>query len=132
MAEELKKTLLSIRSLRILTRELTIEQLEEALEKLHIIVDEAKKQKMARIAEEREKEEKIAKIANKITREGIDVYALVTALSNQKPVKRAPRPPKFKYIDQKGEPKTWTGQGRTPKALQEQLDKGRAIEEFLI
>lgn len=37
---ELTKTLLNIRSLRAFSRELTLEQLEEALDKLTIVVQE--------------------------------------------------------------------------------------------
>ena len=46
--------------------------------------------------------------------------------------KRAPKPPKYEFKDENGELKTWTGQGRMPKALQNALDNGRALEEFLI
>jgi DNA-binding protein H-NS len=38
MSEELTKTLLNIRSLRAYSRELTLEQLEEALDKLTTVV----------------------------------------------------------------------------------------------
>jgi DNA-binding protein H-NS len=31
-----------------------------------------------------------------------------------------------------GEEHTWTGQGRTPKALAAMLEQGRQLEEFLI
>lgn len=47
---ELTKTLLNIRSLRAFSRELTLEQLEEALEKLTTVVEERRE------AEEAERE----------------------------------------------------------------------------
>ena len=46
--------------------------------------------------------------------------------------KRAPRPAKYKYVDATGNEKTWTGQGRTPSAIQEQLDAGKSLEEFAL
>ncbi|EMN4469608.1 H-NS histone family protein, partial [Aeromonas hydrophila] len=45
--------------------------------------------------------------------------------------KRAPRPPKYRYVENDVE-RTWTGQGRTPKFLAEQLVQGRQLDEFLI
>lgn len=44
---------------------------------------------------------------------------------------RAPRPAKYKYLVD-GKEKTWTGQGRTPKPIQERLDQGDSLEDFLI
>ncbi len=127
---ELTKTLLNIRSLRAFSRELSFEQLEEALEKLTAVVEERRE------ADELEqlKEEKMAAIAKQIAQQGIDVEKLVRALANEtKPkAKRAPRPAKYKYIDVNGKEKTWTGQGRTPAPIQEQLDAGKSLDDFLI
>jgi DNA-binding protein H-NS len=55
------------------------------------------------------------------------------ALSKQKisKPKRAPRPAKYKYLVN-GKEKTWTGQGRIPSAIQEQLDAGKNLDDFLI
>ncbi|EGU36842.1 H-NS family nucleoid-associated regulatory protein, partial [Vibrio scophthalmi] len=57
-----------------------------------------------------------------------DINDLMTALAKQ-PIKskRAPRPAKYRYMDENGEEKTWTGQGRTPSAL---VDKN--LDDFLI
>ena len=45
---------------------------------------------------------------------------------------RALRPAKYKYIDENGDEKTWTGQGRTPKAIAAALEGGKALEDFAI
>lgn len=134
---ELTKTLLNIRSLRAFARdELTFEQLEEALEKLTIVVEERREIEEEEAAARAEQEAKLAAIASQIAKDGIDVDALISALSGEtkktKTQKRAPRPPKYKYIDTNGEEKTWTGQGRTPSAIQAQLDAGKALEDFAI
>lgn len=128
---ELTKTLLNIRSLRAFSRELTLEQLEEALDKLTIVVEERKEAEEADRAAQAEQEAKLAAIAEKIAQDGIDVEALISALAGETKTKakskRAPRPAKYKYTDTNGEEKTWTGQGRTPSAIQEQLDAGKSL-----
>ena len=133
MLEKLTKTLLNIRSLRAYSKELTLEQLEEALDKLTTVVLERQEAEEEQQAAQAEQEAKLAEIAKQITTNGIDVDALVNALSGQKvaKTKRAPRPAKYKYLVN-GEEKTWTGQGRTPAAIQEQLDAGRSLDDFLI
>ncbi|MFB9134405.1 H-NS histone family protein [Vibrio sp. AK197] len=134
---ELTKTLLNIRSLRAFARDLTMEQLEEALDKLTIVVEERKEQEEAELAEKAEQEAKLAAIAEQIAQDGIDVTALIDALSGEtkskkSKSKRTPRPAKYKYVDANGQEKTWTGQGRTPSAIQAHLDAGNSLDDFLI
>ncbi|WP_159654400.1 H-NS family histone-like protein [Vibrio atypicus] len=135
---ELTKTLLNIRSLRAFGRELTLEQLEEALDKLTIVVAERKEAEEEERAAAAEQEAKLSAIAEQIAKDGIDVEALISALAGESKgkakvkSKRAPRPAKYEYADANGETKTWTGQGRTPSAIQEQLDAGKSLEDFLI
>lgn len=133
---ELTKTLLNIRSLRAFSRELTLEQLEEALEKLTTVVAERKDSEEAERAAQAEQEAKLAEIAEQIKSLGLDKEAVLNALSGETATKtkskRAPRPAKYKYVDGNGDEKTWTGQGRTPSAIQTQLDAGKSLEEFLI
>ncbi|MDA0127703.1 H-NS family nucleoid-associated regulatory protein [Vibrio sp. MarTm2] len=135
---ELTKTLLNIRSLRAFSRELTLEQLEEALDKLTTVVEERREAEEAERAAAAEQEAKLSAIAEQIAKDGIDVEALISALAGDSKAKtkakskRAPRPAKYKYTDANGEEKTWTGQGRTPSAIQEQLDAGKSLDDFLI
>lgn len=127
---ELTKTLLNIRSLRAFSRELTLEQLEEIKQKLSAVIDERKIEEAELDAEREEKEAKLKEIAATLKRDGIDVGELMAALSNQpatKKAKRAPRPAKYRYIDDNGNEKTWTGQGRTPSFL---VDKN--LDDYLI
>ncbi len=133
--QELTKTLLNIRSLRAFSRELTLEQLEDALAKLTTVVEERRISDEEERREREEQEAKLAQIADQIEKDGIDVNALIRALSGEtkaKP-KRTQRPAKYKYVDHGGEEKTWTGQGRTPAAIQEKLDTGsHTLDDFLI
>ncbi|MDN3613142.1 H-NS family nucleoid-associated regulatory protein [Vibrio gallaecicus] len=134
---ELTKTLLNIRSLRAFSRELTLEQLEEALDKLTTVVQERQESEAEERAAKAEQEAKLAAIAEQIAKDGIDVADLIAALSGETKskgpkAKRAPRPAKYKYVDTNGEEKTWTGQGRTPSAIQDLLNSGKSLEDFAI
>ncbi|HHJ3201545.1 TPA: H-NS family nucleoid-associated regulatory protein [Vibrio parahaemolyticus] len=132
---ELEKTLLNIRSLRALLRELTNAELEEAYSKFKTVVEERRLEEEAIRAEQIKKEEKLADIARKIKEQGLDVYELLSALSSTTPKKkgkRKPRPAKYKYIDTNGVEKTWTGQGRTPLVIQKALDEGKKLLDFAL
>lgn len=43
----------------------------------------------------------------------------------------ARRPMKYQYID-KGQRKEWSGVGRTPRAIQDELDAGKRLVDFII
>lgn len=127
------KVLLNLRSLRAVARELTLEQLQEALEKLQAVVSEREEAEAEARAAEKERIEKLEKYREMLIQDGIDPEELLATLGGTKPKsKRATRPAKYKYIDVDGSEKTWTGQGRTPKVIKEALDNGGKIEDFLI
>ncbi len=128
------KVLLNIRSLRAIARELTIEQLEEGLSKLTSVVEERRNED----AQERESREqrtrKITEYMNMLIADGIDPSELVPMLGEiDKSSKRAPRPPKYQYIDEMGQARTWTGQGRQPLAIRNAIEhEGKTLDDFLI
>mgnify|MGYP000287619149 CR=1 FL=1 len=68
--------------------------------------------------------------------DGIDVTDLVG--TGEVPVaattsKRAPRPAKYRYTDENGEERTWTGQGRQPTPIRRAIEEqGKKLEDFLI
>lgn len=125
------KVLLNLRSLRAVARELTLEQLQEALEKLQAVVTEREESEAEARAAEKEREEKLEKYREMLINDGINPEELLATLGGTKPKsKRAARPAKYKYIDVDGSEKTWTG--RTPKVIKDALDSGKKIEDFLI
>ncbi|AVF65443.1 H-NS histone family protein [Vibrio alginolyticus] len=131
----LEKILFNIRSLRVFSRDLTLDQLEEAHSKLTTIVEERREEEEALRAEQAEKEAKLATIAKQIKEQGIDVNELVSALSSKKVKskgKRQARSAKYKYVDDNGVEKTWTGQGRTPSVIQKALDGGKTLDYFAL
>ncbi|WP_421262992.1 H-NS family nucleoid-associated regulatory protein [Aeromonas sp. 602200] len=133
---EFLKILLNIRSLRAALRELSFEQLVEVREKFEEIFAEREQQENKIKAESAERLQKLAEFTEMLRDAGIDPSELVGTAAPAKAdgsakVKRAPRPAKYKYIED-GQEKTWTGQGRMPKAIAEAVANGRALEEFLI
>ena len=136
---EVLKVLSNIRSLRLATRDFSVEQLENLLEKIETLVSEKKVELAKAQEEENERQERIAKHKELLEKEGIsrqelaeilglDVSEKVSGVSK----KRSARPAKYQYVDENGVTKTWTGQGRTPKAIQAQLDQGKPLSSFEI
>ena len=130
------KTLLNIRSLRAALRELSYEQLIEAKEKFDEIYTEREQQESKIRAESAERLQKLAEFTEMLKEAGIDPSELVGTAAPAKSegstkAKRAPRPAKYKYTED-GQEKTWTGQGRMPKAIAEAVAAGKALDDFLI
>lgn len=130
------KTLMNIRSLRAALRDLSFEQLVEAKEKFDEIYAEREQQESKIRAESAERLQKLAEFTEMLRDAGIDPSELVGTAAPAKAggsakTKRAPRPAKYKYTED-GQEKTWTGQGRMPKAIAEAIKGGKALENFLI
>lgn len=132
---EFLKVLLNIRSLRAAMRELSLEQVKEAHEKIEAIYLERLELAEKEQAANAERQQKLAEFQAMLADAGIDPAELVgsapSSSTSAVKAKRAPRPPKYRYVEN-GVEKTWTGQGRTPKFLAEQLEQGRQLDEFLI
>ena len=127
------KVLTNIRSLRVIARDLALEQLESILEKIQLVVAEKIEELLKAQQEENDRQERIAKYKELLKQEGITTDELAEILgSNVVRKKRESRPAKYQYVDENGVTKTWTGQGRTPKAIQVQLDKGKSLSSFEI
>lgn len=132
---DLLKMLTNVRSLRVLARETSLEQLEIALEKFSLVVEEKREAEAKAEREIAERQARIAKLKESLIQEGITVQELAILLgqeSQSQRKKREPRPAKYKYIDENGEERTWTGQGRTPKVIQKALDAGKSLSSFEI
>lgn len=131
---EFLKVLLNVRSLRAALRELSLEQVQEAHEKIEAIYLERSEQTEKEQAAQAEHRQKLVEFQAMLAQAGIDPTELVgstPAAAAATKAKRAPRPPKYRYVEH-GVEKTWTGQGRTPKFLVQQLEQGRQLDEFLI
>ncbi|MDZ5354692.1 histone-like nucleoid-structuring protein H-NS [Salmonella enterica] len=133
MSEALK-ILNNIRTLRAQARECTLETLEEMLEKLEVVVNERREEESAAEVEERTR--KLQQYREMLIADGIDPNELLNSMAAAKSgtkAKRAARPAKYSYVDENGETKTWTGQGRTPAVIKKAMEEqGKQLEDFLI
>ncbi|WP_404838909.1 H-NS family nucleoid-associated regulatory protein [Aeromonas media] len=132
---EFLKILLNIRSLHAACRDLSLEQLEEGLQKLSEVVAERQQDESAERQAREEHQKKIAEYAEMLKAAGIDPAELVGTVATESTKaskgKRAPRPAKYRYLDN-GVEKTWTGQGRMPSAIAKAVAEGKSVEDFAI
>ena len=132
---ELAKGLTNLRSLRAAVRELTLEQAESALEKLQTAIEEKRANEAELIKAETERKERLAKYKELMEKEGItpeELQEIFGTATTSARAKRPPRPAKYVFIDENGERKTWTGQGRTPRPIQNALNSGKSLSDFEI
>ncbi len=128
----LAKNLNNLRSLRAAVNELGLELAEQALEKLQQAIAEKREADAAAIAEEKARQELIAKYKEELKANGISLTDLGAETAVKVRKQRQPLAPKYKYTDENGETKTWTGQGRTPRAIQAALNAGKSLDSFAI
>lgn len=66
--------------------------------------------------------------------EGIDPSELLAAIGSPGKAKRtrSPRPAKYRYTNETGESKTWSGQGRMPKRISNLIAEGGELKDFEI
>ncbi|EJJ3920261.1 H-NS histone family protein [Salmonella enterica] len=131
---ETLKVLNNIRTLRAQAREIDLATLEEMLEKLTTIVEDRREEEASFIKQQEEKQAKLEAFRQKMLEDGIDPTELLSVASTSIKTKstRTPRPAKYKYVDENGLEKQWTGQGRTPKAIAAALEAGKTLEDFEI
>lgn len=135
MSEALK-ILNNIRTLRAQARECSLDTLEEMLEKVEVVVNERRDEESQSKAVNEERARKLEQYREMLIADGIDPNDLLSTISESKTgskAKRAVRPAKYQYIDENGESKTWTGQGRTPAMIRKAMEEqGKQLEDFLL
>ncbi|ADO09724.1 DNA-binding protein H-NS [Pantoea vagans C9-1] len=136
MSEALK-VLNNIRTLRAQAREYSVETLEEMLEKLDVVVKERREEESHFQAENEERTRKLNQYREMLLADGIDPNELINTLNAAPRAaakgKRSVRPAKYGYTDEKGESRTWTGQGRTPAVIKKALEEqGKSLDDFLL
>ncbi|WP_130943239.1 DNA-binding protein StpA [Klebsiella quasipneumoniae] len=124
----------NIRSLRAMSREFSIDVLEEMLEKLRVVTEEKRSEQHSTLQQQAEYQEKINTWLELMIADGITPDELVTqnAGPSKAVKKRQPRPAKYRLSDFSGAQKTWTGQGRMPKPIARAIKAGATLESFLI
>ena len=133
MEDELK-LLNSTRGLRAAARDLPLDFLEMVLQKFRRVVSERREKELSRKKVQDEHNGRLEKLRLLLLEKGIDPSELVTSTAgDEKPAKaRPPRTARYKYQSENGKTRTWTGQGRMPKVIAEQLAAGKSLDDFLI
>lgn len=134
MSEALK-ALNNIRTLRAHVRETDLATLEEMLEKLTAVVEDRREEESYVRKEQEERQAKLEAFRQKLLEDGIDPAELLAVVGSSQPKAkslRTPRPAKYKYTDENGNEQTWTGQGRTPKAIVAAIEAGKTLGDFAL
>lgn len=127
-----KSILLNLRRLRAFTRDLSIDEMKDIRSKFdELIADRIEEDKQAKAREE-ERNAEVAQIVEQMKAKGVDISEISSALGFQSPSKDRTRPAKYEYTDANGEKRTWTGQGRKPKVIEEALSNGMSLDDFAI
>ena len=128
------KNLNNIRSLRAMSREFSVDVLEDMLEKFRVVTKERRDEEEQLQRQRAEQQAKINALLAQMQADGISPEELlsITPATARSVKKRQPRPAKYRFIDLNGETKTWTGQGRTPKPIAQALAAGKSLDDFLI
>lgn len=128
------KLLTNIRSLRAFAREsMTLDQLKDALEKLTQVVNEREAEEEKLKAENKERTEKLEAYRQMLMDDGIEPEELLSkSITAAKKKPRQENQEKYRFTNEKGEVKTWTGFGRMPKFLRKALDEGAKLRDYKI
>ena len=104
------------------------------LEKLTTVVEDRRQEEVTFLKDKEERQAKLEAFRQQLLEDGIDPAELLSGLSSSSKPKssREPRPAKYKYIDENGDEKFWTGQGRTPKVITAAIESGKKLEDFAI
>lgn len=124
------------RRLKSAVKELSLSELEEVAIKLNKVIADRREEEAELLKLQAEKQQKIEELRKAMDEAGIGMEDLVgegaTAVALKPRKKRAAKPPKYEIYTSTGEHITWTGQGRMPKALKQELDRGQSLDSFLI
>ena len=128
--------LTSFKLLKNAVASLDSSQLADVINRLQKIYDEKKIVEELDARKRQEREEALKAIRsimaeNRLTAEDLSLLAEDTA--GEKTVRKRVVPPKYKFTDENGTVMTWTGQGRTPLAFRQCIEReGKSMEHYLI
>ena len=122
-------------SLKSLTKDLYIDELEKFSLNLNIIIKQRKEQELKRKEKNKEKIQKIENIKLLLAEQGLSINDLMADPLHQakKLIKAKTKlPPKYRLVDLDGAIHEWTGRGLPPKAFKQHFDRGHTKESCLI
>lgn len=128
---DLIKTLNNLHLLRSAINSVDLKQAESILAKVQRVIEEKREAQAKLFEQQKARQELINKYKEQLKQDGISLAELNLEAVEEKKT-RAPLAPKYKFIDENGVEKFWTGQGRTPLALQKALAEGKSLDSFKI
>ncbi|WP_158782799.1 H-NS family nucleoid-associated regulatory protein [Pantoea sp. BAV 3049] len=136
MTEEydvIRRVLGNIRSARVFARDCDFELLTDIHDKLGVVIEERRADAEREAEERRARDIKRQELLELINTEGFSIQELLgdAPAGATKKKSGGTVAPKYQYVEN-GVQQTWSGRGRKPKPIQEALDAGRKLEEFLI
>ncbi|WP_437749956.1 H-NS histone family protein (plasmid) [Enterobacter mori] len=120
--------LTSERTLKKFLRESDFAFLEKLGARISAALDEKRAEHIREENERIKREEKRNELLALIESEGFSAAELA---GNSAAPSSAKRKPKYQYVE-RGIRKTWSGVGRVPVVIQQELDAGKTLESFLI
>jgi len=133
-ADQVRRVLTNIRSLRAFAKDQSFELLTEMAEKLNAVVEERREGAEREAKEREQREARKRELLEMISSEGFSVEELtggVTADTGRK--KRVVQQVAAKYqYEHDGKTHFWTGRGRKPKPIEQALAAGKSLDDFLI
>lgn len=128
-------TLTHGRRLQAATKELSAQDIQSVIEKLHHILDKRKQAEEQAALLAVEKKQKAQAIKQQLDAAGLaieDLQSLLEAEPSAPKKSSQKRPVKFKLVDSTGQEHLWTGIGRMPRVYQDALARGCTLDEFRI
>lgn len=120
--------LTSERTLKKFLRESDFAFLEKLSARISAALDEKRAEHIEQENQRRQRDEKRNELLALIESEGFSAAELVSTCPAKKSAKRKA---KYQYFEN-GVHKTWSGVGRVPVVIQQELDAGKPLESFLI
>ena len=131
--ENFLKLVTNRNSLKSLTKDFYIDELERFSLNLNIIIEQRKEQELKRKEKNKEKIQKIENIKLLLSEQGLSIDDLTADPLHQ--TRKPPKvklPPKYRLVDLDGTTHEWTGRGLPPKAFKQHFDRGHTKESCLI
>jgi DNA-binding protein StpA len=112
-------------------RRLDLEQLKQLTVACQNIQQERIEEENQRLRQLEERRKKALEALDLLQADGLEPEDLI-AVRERLSVKGPGKVPRYMYKDEFEQERTWTGQGRTPKPIQDAINQGSKLEDFLI
>jgi len=122
-------------SLKALTKDFYIDELEKLENNINIIIKQRKEVEIELKKKHKEKIQQIENIKTLLSEKGLTVDDLINdpiATFNQPSKPKKKLKPKYRIVDLNSETHEWTGRGKTPKIFKDYFDLGNSKESCLI